>query len=120
MDAAGDYVRGASGGAVVGFLVSGSRTRRRWIHRAADFQRQGRKKRIVVGALVQPGALRTATLALDSDRARGSGSLSGVGAAGAWLHACGDPADTSCATRNLARGIHGGVHVYGGDTVELG
>jgi len=43
------------------------------------FRRQGRKKRIVVGALVQPGALRTATLALDSDRARGSRSLSGLG-----------------------------------------
>src|SRR5439155_194962 len=81
VDPAGNYVRGAPGGAVVGVLVSGGGTRRRWIHRATDFQRERRKKRIVIGAVVQPGALRTAALALDFDGARGGRSLSGVGAA---------------------------------------
>src|SRR5206468_4132064 len=40
VDLAGDHLCCASGGAMVGVLVSRSGTRRRRLHRAADFQRQ--------------------------------------------------------------------------------
>ena len=106
--------------AVVGFLVSGSGAGRRRLHRAAHLQRERRKERPAGRALVQRRALRLASLALDSDRAGGGGSLSAPGTSRNRIHAGGQPARAAGAARHCDCRIHGGVHVHDRNPAELG
>src|SRR5258708_775715 len=105
VDIAGDHLRRASGRTVVGLLVSRCGTRRRGIYRATHLQREGREKRIVIGPVVQPRALRAAALAVDFDGSCGSRSLPGACATGARLHVGGDTPDPARGPGNSACGV---------------
>ena len=105
---------------MVGVLVSGSRARRRRLHRAADFQRARRAARIAFRAVVQRSALRAASVALDSHRARGDRSVSRPRSSGNQLHADGQRPRAARPARHHRRGISGRVHVHDRDAIELG
>src|SRR5579884_4061047 len=130
LDLACADVRGVSRNAMVAGVVSGRGTGRRRIRGAAHVQCKGREEFAWCDSVVQCRALRPAAMAVDcyrisrdcglfakrwpaSERSLCNKSRTGIRDGTARLFA-------ACTTRSNGRGISSGIHVDGGNAIELG